>query len=101
MGAPPHLRWLSEVVCPTPAQHMVCHEDVRAVTEHPERLQRLAQALHEQVKSRRLHPVVAALQALRGGQLTGAVTTVAELGDLTRVENPRQLMKFLGLIPAE
>jgi transposase len=30
-----------------------------------------------------------------------AVTTVAELGDLTRFENPRQLMKFLGLIPLE
>lgn len=30
-----------------------------------------------------------------------AVTTVAELGDLTRFENPRQLMTFLGLIPSE
>lgn len=30
-----------------------------------------------------------------------AVTTVAELGDLTRVDTPRQLMKFLGLIPSE
>src|SRR4029453_13843349 len=27
--------------------------------------------------------------------------TVAELGDLTRFDNPRQLMKFLGLIPSE
>jgi transposase len=26
---------------------------------------------------------------------------VAELGDLTRFENPRQLMKYLGLIPSE
>jgi transposase len=26
---------------------------------------------------------------------------VAELGDLTRFDNPRQLMKFLGLIPSE
>ncbi len=30
-----------------------------------------------------------------------AVTAVAELDDLTRFENPRQLMKFLGLIPSE
>ena len=29
-----------------------------------------------------------------------AVTTVAELGDLTRVENPRQLMNYLGLTPS-
>jgi transposase len=34
-------------------------------------------------------------------QFTGAVIMVAALGDLTRFENPRQLMKFLGLIPSE
>jgi transposase len=45
--------------------------------------------------------VVAALQALRGGQGTVAVTTVGELGDLTRFETPRQLMHYLGLIPSE
>jgi transposase len=98
---PAHLRWLSEVICPTPAQQIVFQEYVRAVTEHSERLQRLEQELHEQVKSWRLQPVVAALQALRGVQFTVAVTTVAELGDLTRFDNPRQLMKFLGLIPSE
>jgi transposase len=98
---PAHLRWLSEVVCPTPAQHIVFQEYVRAVNEHTERLQRLDQELQEQVKSWRLHPVVEALQALRGVQFTVAVTTVAELGDLTRFDNPRELMKFLGLIPSE
>jgi transposase len=45
--------------------------------------------------------VVDALQALRGVQCTVAVTTVAERGDLTRFDDPRELMKFLGLIPAE
>ena len=49
----------------------------------------------------RLAPVVDALQALRGVQFTVAVTTVAELGDLTRFENPRQLMNYLGLTPSE
>jgi transposase len=48
-----------------------------------------------------VHPVVEALQALRGVQCTVAVTTVAELGDLTRVDHPRQLMTCLGLIPSE
>ena len=98
---PAHLRWLSEVVCPTPAQHIVFQEYVRAVTEHTERLQRLEQELHDQVTAWRLHPVVEALQALRGVQFTVAVTMVAEMGDLTRFENPRELMKFLGLIPSE
>jgi transposase len=98
---PAHLRWLSEVVCPTPAQQIVFQEYVRAVNEHSERLQRLEQELHESVPSWRLHPVVEALQALRGVQFTVAVTTVAELGDLTRFDNPRQLMDYLGLTPSE
>jgi transposase len=98
---PAHLRWLAEVVCPTPAQPIVFQEDVRAINEHTERLQRLDQELHDQVTSWRLQPVVEALQALRGVQFTTAVTMVAELGDLTRFERPRELMKFLGLIPSE
>jgi transposase len=98
---PAHLRWRSDVVCPTPAQQIVFQEYVRAVTEPTERLQRLEQELQAHVTSWRLHPVVEALQALRGVQFTVAVTAVAELGDLTRFENPRQLMKYLGLIPSE
>src|SRR5215475_2002253 len=87
--SPAHLRWLSEVVCPTPAQQIVFQEYVRAITEHTERLGRLEQELQEQVKSWRLSPVVDALQALRGVQFTVAVTIVAEIGDLTRFEHPR------------
>ena len=95
-----HLRWLSEVVGPTPAQPIVWQEYVRAVHAHRERLQRLAQALQEHVKAWRLYPVVEALQALRGVPLTVAVTLVAAMGDLTRFESPRELMKCMGLIPS-
>lgn len=99
--SPAHLRWLSEVVCPTPAQQIVFQEYVQTVTEQTERRGRLELALHEQVKTWPLAPVVEALQALRGVQCTVAVTTVAELGDLTRFEHPRQLMNDLGLTPSE
>jgi transposase len=34
-------------------------------------------------------------------QFTVAITTVAELGDLTRFDRPRQLMAYLGLTPSE
>jgi transposase len=98
---PAHLRWLREVVCPTPAQHMVFQEYIRAVNEHTDRLARLAQARTDQGQTWRLAPVVEALQALRGVQCTVAVTTVAERGDLTRFENPRQLMNSLGFTPSE
>jgi transposase len=98
---PAHLRWLSEVVCPTPAQQLVFQEYIRAVTEHTERLQRLEQELTDQGQTWRLAPVVDALQARRGVQFTVAVTTVAELGDLTRFDHPRQLLHYLGFTPSE
>jgi transposase len=96
-----HLRWLSEVVCPTPAQQIVFQEYVRAVTEQHARVQRLETELPEHVKTWRLYPVVEAIQALRGVDLTGAIILIAELGDLTRFDTPRQLMSYLGLTPSE
>ena len=42
-----------------------------------------------------------ALQALRGVQWLVAITVVAELGDLTRFDSPRQLGAFVDLIPSE
>ena len=98
---PAHLRWLSEVVCPTPTQHIVCQEYVRAVPEHPARLQRLDQALQAHVKTWRVSPVVEALQALRGVPCTVAVTLGADMGALTRFDSPRALMQCLGLLPSE
>jgi transposase len=89
------------VVCPTPAQQIVFQESVRAISEHDERLQRLEAELQDQVQAWRLYAVVQALQAMRGVQFTVAVTLIAELGDLTRFENPRQLMSSLGLTPSE
>jgi transposase len=88
------------VVCATPAQQLVFQADVRAGNEPPERLRRLDQALREQVTPWRLPPVVEALQSRRGVQFTVAITRVMELGELTRFDNPSQLMSDLGVIPA-
>jgi len=46
-------------------------------------------------------PVVAAYQAMRGASFLVAVTFAAEIGDVRRFDTPRQLMSFLGLVPAE
>ncbi len=96
-----HLRWLARLVLPTPAQQIVFQEYVRTVSERAELLRRLEAELLEQAKTWRFYPVVEALQALRGVQFTVAITTVAELGDLTRFDTPRQLMSYLGLTPSE
>jgi transposase len=96
-----HLRWLARVVCPTPAQQIVFQEYVHTVTEQTDRLQRLERELHLVVPTWRLQPVVEAVQALRGVDRTGAVTLIAEVGDLTRFDTPRKLMSYLGLTPSE
>jgi transposase len=96
-----HLRWLATVVCPTPAQQIVFQEYVRAVSQHMERLVHLETELRELAKTWRFYPVVETVQALRGVQFIVAVTVVAEVGDLTRFDNPRQLMAYLGLNPSE
>jgi len=98
---PAHLRWLSEVACPTPAQQIVFQEYVHTVSEHQLRLTHLETELREHVSSWKLLPFVNALQALRGVQFTVAVTTIAEVGDLTRFTNPQQLTAYLGLVPSE
>jgi len=96
-----HLRWLSEVVCLTAAQQIVFQEYLHAVAQQSARVQRLESELHEAVQGWRLYPVVEAIQALRGVELTGAIILIAELGDLTRFDNPRKLMSYLGLTPSE
>jgi transposase len=96
-----HKRYLAKVVCPTPAQQIVFQEGVRAVDEQVDRLQRIEAELHELAPRWSRYPVVEALQALRGVQWVVALTVVAELGDLTRFDNPRQLAAFVGLVPSE
>ena len=38
---------------------------------------------------------------MRGVDVVTAMTVLAELGDLTRFDSPRELMSFLGLVPSE
>jgi transposase len=98
---PGHVRWLASVKLPEPVQQLVFQEYVAAVTAASERVARLEAALHEAVERWRFYPVVQALQGLRGVQLVTAATLVAEIGEIARFDNPRQLMAYLGLVPSE
>lgn len=42
-----------------------------------------------------------ALQALRGVALISAVTFMAEIGDVRRLETPVKLMAYLELVPSD
>ena len=95
------IRLADEVRCPSPAQQIVFQEYVNAVTESQQRLQRLDEQIEHFAQAWRLYPAVEALMSMRGVKMIVAITVVSKLGDLSRFENPKQLMSFLGLIPSE
>ena len=96
-----HWRWLGEQAFASAHQQLVFGEGIRRIEEAHARCDRLDLALAEAVAGWRLAPLVQALQALRGVGLVVAATLVAEIGDLSRFENPKQLMSWLGLVPSE
>ena len=84
-----------------PAQSIAFTEYRSAVSGANERLERITEALRQALSEWRLRPVVEALMSLRGIDFIGAITLVAELGDLRRFAHPKHLMSFLGLVPSE
>lgn len=96
-----HFRWISDIKMTHPAQQITLEEYVLTLDECRKRVDRLTKQIRELASSWRLSPVVKALQALRGVSLIVAASTVAELGDLKRFENPSSLMAYLGLVPSE
>lgn len=93
--------WLSEQRFDYSHQQLAFEELKRRLLEAQARVDRLEAALVEAVEGWRFAPVVRGLQALRGVRLVVAATLVAEVGDLGRFANPKQLMAYLGLVPSE
>ncbi len=96
-----HRRWLARLTFEHAVHHLVLEDTIAAVEAATARRDRLEAHIAAAVPEWSLAPVVDALQALRGMALVGAATLVAELGDITRFTNPRQLMAYLGLVPSE
>ena len=96
-----HINWLTSLKLEHREQRIAFEEMLLAVRQVRERIERLEQAMREAVADWTLAPVVEAVQAMRGIDMVGAVAFLAELGDLSRFENPRQLMAYLGLTPSE
>ena len=81
--------------------HIVLEDYIAAVEAAEARRDRLRAQIEAMLPDWTLAPVVAALQTMRGMALVNAATLIAELGDLSRFANPRQLMAYLGLVPSE
>lgn len=96
-----HRDWLARVRLPQPAQEVALREELHALAEAEARLGRLEAAMVEQAAASALAELIAAYQALRGVEQVTAITLAAELGDLSRFANPRQVMAYVGLTPSE
>jgi transposase len=92
---------LETVKFDNPVQQVVMQEYIDTVCEAQARVAGLAAQMRQALPGWSLRPVVEALMALRGIDLVSAMTILAELGDITRFDSPRQLMGFLGLTPSE
>lgn len=96
-----HRRWLSEFSFPEVWSQLAFEEHRRSIEDRLSQCQRLEQVLRDAALQWRFYPVVVALQALRGVQFTVAIGVIAEAGDLSRFDNPRQLMAWLGVVPSQ
>jgi transposase len=93
--------WLETLRFETAAQQIVLQEYIDMVKHARQRVSAMEEEMRKALEGWTLKPVVEGLMALRGVDLIAAVTILAELGDITRFESPRQLMAHLGLVPSE
>ena len=96
-----HLNWLASQKLEHLEQRIAFEEAMLAMRQAKERIERLEQAMRQSLPDWSLAPVVQALQAVRGMDIIGAMLFLAEIGDLSRFENPSKLMAYLGLTPSE
>ena len=81
---------------PHPCQQIVLQEMIQTISERMARLEQLYNELTHQIKQWRYYPVVKAILAMRGIRLFIATGMIAELGDLSRFDSPRKLMKYVA-----
>jgi transposase len=96
-----HMLWLASQKLEHPEQRIAFEEMMFAMRQAQERIDRLEQAIRTAVPDWSLGEVMTALMAMRGIDLISATTFLAEIGDLSRFQTPRELMAYLGLVPSE
>lgn len=96
-----YFRWLEKQKFELPVQQIVFQEYVDAIKQSQARVAGVEKEMEKALEHWELASIVKALMALRGVKLITAMTTMAELGDITRFDSPRQLMSYLGLVPSE
>jgi transposase len=93
--------WLESLEFPHDWQRLVLREYIDAVRTAGRRVADMMAEMERALPQWSLAPVVYSLMALRGVEKITAMGLLAELGDISRFDSPRQLMGYLGLVPSE
>lgn len=96
-----HYHWLESLRFAHDWQQVVLQEYIDAVKAASKRVADLTAQMERVLPQWSLAPVVDSLVALRGIDKLAAMVLLAELGDISRFESPKQLMAYLGLVPSE
>ena len=98
-----YLRWVKTVRFEHHAQEITLADYLHEVEHAAERIGRLEHSIDAAIETLpvKLRKVIEALQSLRGIAQISAVSIMAELGELSRFEHPRQLMGYSGAVSRE
>ncbi len=96
-----HYNWLEGLRFAHDWQQVVLQEYIDAVKAASQRVADITAQMERVLPQWSLAPVVGSLVALRGIDKLAAMVLLAELGDISRFDSPKQLMAFLGLVPSE
>lgn len=99
-----YMQWVkTQVHFEQPAQEATLGDYVHEVEHAAERIVRLERSIDAAIETlpAKMRAVLEALQSLRGIAQTSAVSIMAELGELSRFEHPRQLMGYSGAVSRE
>jgi len=99
-----YLNWIkTKVHFDQPAQEATLADYLHEVEHARDRIERLEQYIDDAIDTipEKMRAVVEGLQALRGIAKISAVTIVAELGEVSRFNKPRQLMGYSGTVSSE
>ena len=96
-----HYNWLESLRFAHDWQQIVLQEYIDAVKAASQRVADITAQMERVLPTWSLAPIVKSLVALRGIDKLSAMVLLAELGDISRFDSPRQLMAYLGLVPSE
>jgi transposase len=96
-----HRSWLAQVELGERGAQLTMSDYVGAIDALTIRRDTIERAIGELIPDSPWSETIARLRCLRGIDTLSAVGLATEVGDFARFQHPKQLMNYLGLVPAE